>query len=49
MMMAWEDRSNTMPKNMIVAYKEATATTVGITDWAPANTAMRKLCLNRTG
>jgi hypothetical protein len=49
MMMAWDDRSNTMPKKMMVAYKDATATTAGITAWMPANTAMRKLCLNRTG
>jgi hypothetical protein len=38
-----------MPKKVMVAYKDATATTAGITAWTPANTAMRKLCLNRTG
>ena len=38
-----------MPKNMMVAYNEATATTAGMMACTPANTAMRKLCLNKTG
>jgi hypothetical protein len=48
-MIAWEDRSKTIPKNTIVTYSEATATTAGMIAWTLANTAMRKLCLNRTG
>jgi hypothetical protein len=49
MMMAWEDLSKTIPKNMMVAYNEVTATTAGITACMPAKIAMRKLCLNNTG
>src|SRR5579863_9379043 len=49
MMMASEERSNTMPKNTMVTYNEATATTAGITACTPARTAIRKLCLKRTG
>src|ERR1700721_1193636 len=49
MMMAWEDLSNAMPKNTMVTYSDPTATTAGMTACTPANTAIRKLCLNKTG
>ena len=41
--------SNLPPKNMMVAYSEATATTAGTSACTPVSIAMRKLCLSRTG
>src|ERR1035441_3816282 len=49
MTMASEERSNTLPSSVMVAYSEATATTAGMTAWMTASTAIRKLCLNKTG
>src|ERR1700674_3802358 len=49
MMMAWEDLSNAMPKNTMVTYSDPTATNAGMIACKPANTAIRKLCLNKTG
>jgi hypothetical protein len=33
----------------MVAYKDATATMAGMIAWTPANIAIKKLCLARTG
>src|ERR1700679_1164637 len=49
MMMAWEDLSNAMPKNTMVTYSDATATSAGMIACRPANTAIRKIFLNKTG
>jgi hypothetical protein len=38
-----------LPKKVMVAYSEATATIAGTMDCTAANIAIRKLCLYRTG
>ncbi len=46
---AAEEESKVRPNITMVAYSEAIATTAGITACTAVNSAIRKLCLNRTG
>src|SRR5208282_4871374 len=46
---AADEESNVRPNITMVAYSEAMATTAGITACTAVNSAIRKLCLNRTG